>query len=42
MYERICTLSGERVLVIAADDPLQVNSLQRRAAVVLQKSLTSG
>jgi trehalose synthase len=42
MYERICALSGERVLVIAADDPLLVNALQRRAAVVLQKSLREG
>jgi trehalose synthase len=42
MYEEICGLAGERVLVIAADDPLLVNALQRRAAVVLQKSLREG
>jgi trehalose synthase len=42
MYERICASSGERILVIAADDPLLVNALQRRAAVVLQKSLREG
>ena len=35
-------LSGERILIIAADDPLLVNALQRRAAVVLQKSLREG
>ena len=42
MYERICALSGERALVIAADDASLVNALQRRAAVVLQKSLREG
>jgi trehalose synthase len=42
MYERICSWSGERIIVIAADDPLLVNALQRRAAVVLQKSLREG
>ena len=29
-------------MIIAADDPLLVNALQRRAAVVLQKSLREG
>jgi trehalose synthase len=42
MYERICSSSGERIIVIAADDPLLINALQRRAAVVLQKSLREG
>jgi trehalose synthase len=42
MYESICASSGERIIVIAADDPLLVNALQRRAAVVLQKSLREG
>jgi trehalose synthase len=42
MHEQICASSGERVTVIAADDPLLVNALQRRAAVVLQKSLREG
>jgi trehalose synthase len=42
MYERICSSSGERIIIIAADDPLLVNALQRRAAVVLQKSLREG
>jgi trehalose synthase len=42
MYESICACSSERIMVIAADDPLLVNALQRRAAVVLQKSLREG
>ena len=42
MYENICSSSGERIIIIAADDPLLVNALQRRAAVVLQKSLREG
>jgi trehalose synthase len=35
-------LLDEHVLVCAVDDPLLVNALQRRAAVVLQKSLREG
>ena len=35
-------LLDEHVLVRAVDDPLLVNALQRRAAVVLQKSLREG
>jgi trehalose synthase len=42
MYDKMCAISGERIIVIAADDPLLVNALQRRAAVVLQKSLREG
>src|SRR5262249_30865782 len=42
MYESICASSGERILIIAADDPLLVNALQIRADVVLQKSLREG
>jgi trehalose synthase len=42
MYDAICASSGERIIIIAADDPLLVNALQRRAAVVLQKSLREG
>jgi trehalose synthase len=34
--------ADERVMIIAADDPVLVNALQRRAAVVLQKSLREG
>jgi trehalose synthase len=32
----------DHVMVITADDPLLVNALQRRAAVVLQKSIREG
>jgi len=32
MYESICASAGERIKIIAADDPLLVNALQRRAA----------
>jgi trehalose synthase len=42
MYERICRSSRERIIVIAADDPLLINALQRRAAVALKKSLREG
>jgi trehalose synthase len=42
MYESIRAFSSDRVLIIAADDPLLVNALQRRATVVLQKSLREG
>ena len=42
MYESIRALSSDHVLIIAADDPLLVNALQRRAVVVLQKSLREG
>jgi trehalose synthase len=42
MFEAICASSGERIIVLSVDDPLLVNALQRRAAVVLQKSLREG
>jgi trehalose synthase len=42
MYEAIRACATERIRVIAANDPLLVNALQRRAAVVLQKSLREG
>lgn len=42
VYEAICTRAGERIIIIAADDPMLINALQRRAAVVLQKSLREG
>ena len=38
----IRAFSSDRVFIIPADDPLRVNALQRRAAVVLQKSLREG
>jgi len=42
MYERLQRCAGERIIIIEADDPLLVNALQRRASVVLQKSLREG
>jgi trehalose synthase len=42
MYEAISSCASECIRVIAADDRLLVNALQRRAAVVLQKSLREG
>jgi trehalose synthase len=43
MFEAIARQGEERILVLPhGDDPLLVNSLQRRAAVVLQKSLREG
>ena len=32
----------ERIIVLTVDDPILVNALQRRAAVVIQKSLREG
>jgi trehalose synthase len=42
MYERLQRCAGEQIIIIEADDPLLVNALQRRASVVLQKSLREG
>jgi trehalose synthase len=42
MHESICAAANDRVVVIDAHDPLLVNALQRRAAVVLQKSVREG
>jgi trehalose synthase len=43
MFEATARQREERILVLPhGDDPLLVNSLQRRAAVVLQKSLREG
>jgi trehalose synthase len=42
MYERLRACSDDRIIIIAADDPLLVNALQRRASVVLQKSIREG
>ena len=42
MYESIRAFSSNRIFIIAADDALLVNALQRRAVVVLQKSLREG
>ena len=42
MHEAIGARAGKRIIIIAADDALLINALQRRAAVVLQKSLREG
>jgi trehalose synthase len=42
IFETVCRSRSERVLVLQLDDPLLVNALQRRAAVVLQKSIREG
>jgi trehalose synthase len=43
VYEHLAAIRGERILVLPnGDDTALVNTLQRRAAVVLQKSLREG
>jgi trehalose synthase len=42
ILETIHSSADERVVVVAVDDPMLVNALQRKAAVVLQKSLREG
>jgi trehalose synthase len=42
VYESLLGLREERVLVMSSEDTALVNALQRRAAVVLQKSLREG
>ena len=42
MLKQVRALCDERVCVLTADDPILVNTLQRRAAVVLQKSIREG
>jgi trehalose synthase len=43
VYEDLAGIRGERILVLPnGDDTALVNTLQRRAAVVLQKSLREG
>ena len=42
VYESVCARAGERIIAISTNDPLLVNALQRRAAVVLQKSRREG
>jgi trehalose synthase len=42
VYESLLGLREERVLVLSCEDTALVNALQRRAAVVLQKSLREG
>jgi trehalose synthase len=42
LLETIKSSIDESVVVLAVDDPILVNALQRRAAVVLQKSIREG
>jgi trehalose synthase len=42
VLESVQALADERVLVLSVTDPLLVNALQRRAAVILQKSIREG
>jgi trehalose synthase len=43
IYESLCACREERILILTSgDDTALVNALQRRAAVVLQKSLREG
>jgi trehalose synthase len=42
VLQSVQCLAGERVLVLSVTDALLVNALQRRAAVVLQKSIREG
>jgi trehalose synthase len=42
ILETIHSSVDERIIVLTADDPILVNALQRRAAVILQKSLREG
>jgi len=42
VLESVQASADERVLVLSVTDPLLVNALQRRAAVILQKSIREG
>jgi trehalose synthase len=42
IFESLCTCSEERIRVLSVQDSALVNALQRRAAVVLQKSIREG
>jgi trehalose synthase len=42
VFESLCRCSEERIRILSVQDSALVNSLQRRAAVVLQKSLREG
>src|SRR5215207_4654380 len=42
ILETIHSSTDERIIVVTVDDPVLVNALQRRAAVVLQKSTREG
>ena len=42
IFESLCECGEERVLILSVQDSALVNALQRRAAVVLQKSIREG
>ena len=42
VFSRVCSSAGERIRILSVQDTALVNALQRRAAVVLQKSLREG
>jgi trehalose synthase len=42
VFESLCKCSEERIRILSVQDSALVNALQRRAAVVLQKSLREG
>ncbi len=42
VFESLCDCAGERIIILSCQDTALVNALQRRAAVVLQKSLREG
>ena len=42
VFESICARREERVVILACQDSALVNTLQRRAAVIVQKSLREG
>ena len=42
VYQSLLTFQGERIRVLSHEDTALVNALQRRAAVVLQKSIREG
>ena len=42
VFESICKCRDERIIILSVQDTALVNALQRRAAVVMQKSLREG
>jgi len=42
VFSSLCECSGERIRILSVQDSALVNALQRRAAVVLQKSIREG
>src|SRR5690606_18973489 len=42
VFSSLCDCAGERIRILSVQDSALVNALQRRAAVVLQKSIREG